>query len=328
MGRRDLPIKGGFDTTMHTDFFSYYSPFESQEVLRRWLLQSYQLRPAFKEEAYTWSYQNTSVFHYEWLIGRNYWMEGINSSLLIKPLLLFYGLTHLLKGLVLIEDPRYPASVEVLAHGVTARKRKKKGYTFLEDEIKIQKRGFFPHFSNYLFHVEHLPGEKWKMNELLLLIDGMASLYFKVRGTEDLYKVYIEDSFFTIQTSKQIQREDAELFSKALENINISTDHVTNISDSSITFKVKSITNDQKSLLLKHNNQLYLPPSFPSKYCCLPELCLHYLLLYNLSMICRYEGEWWGEVISQQFSEDFPMIKTYLTIAGEKVPSLFQSFFV
>ncbi|WP_240376338.1 YaaC family protein [Bacillus piscicola] len=234
-----------------TRLFSYYAPYESQEFLCHWLKQQYEKHPDFYQQAATQSYNNTPVFHYEWMIGRSYWKEGLRAPLMIKPLLLFYGMTHLLKGIILLEDPVYPASAEMLAHGVTTRKRKRKGYTFLEDEIKIQKKGFFPHFSNVLFHVEHAAGEKWKMKELLMKEDSLLALFQKIIETDN----------------------------------------------------------------------------FPSLANELPAVCTHYLLLYNLSMISRYEGEWWGELLSQQQSLDYPFIKSYLEAAGTTIPKLFQPYF-
>ncbi|MFB4163652.1 YaaC family protein [Alteribacillus sp. JSM 102045] len=310
-----------------TALFSYFSPYESQEVLRRWLLETYLLRPDLKKEAYEWSYQNASIFHYEWLIGRNYWIEGIHSSLLVKPLLLFYGLTHLLKGLVLIVDPSYPSTVEVLAHGVTSRKRKKKGYTFLDDEIKIQKKGFFPHFSQFMFHMKHSTGEKWKMSELLLLIEEILPLYCKVKGTGDLPRIDINNSYLMIETPQPIYQEDIKSFSNTLENMGIQLQGIKQVNDTSVSLKINKLTEHQKSLFLENNNQLFLPPLRSAHDRLLPKLCVHYLLLYNLSMICRYEGEWWGELISLQYSEDYPFIKTYLTAAEGSIPSLFKPFF-
>ncbi len=55
-------------------------------------------------------------------------------------MLLFYGMSQLFKACLLTIDPNYPESTTVLAHGVTTRKRKKQGYQFLEDEVKVQKK--------------------------------------------------------------------------------------------------------------------------------------------------------------------------------------------
>lgn len=234
------------------NLFSFFHPYESQKHLHRWLYKHYKVHPETREKAMEKCYMNSSVFHYEWLIGREYWLEGLRAPLTVKPLLFFYGLTHLLKGIILLKDPYYPASSEVLAHGVTTRKRKKKGYRFLEDEIKIQKKGFFPHMAYTMFHVKLSQGEKWKVKDLLLVDKYVYSLSQKLASN----------------------REDESL------------------------------------------SEIHLP-----------KLCIHYLLLYNLSMVTRYEGEWWGELLTYKQSEDYPIIKTYLTEAGNTVPSLFKPYF-
>ena len=56
--------------------------------------------------------------------------------------------------------------------------------------------------------------------------------------------------------------------------------------------------------------------------CLLPEIAVHYLLLYNLSMICRYEAEWWGELLHTFDGGDLPFILQFLSITERKIPSL------
>lgn len=232
--------------------FSYFIPYESQDILRRFLIHTYQEQPSYREKATELSYQNTATFHYEWMIGKTYWKEGSRASLYVQPLLYFYGLTHFLKGIILLRNPYYPENADVLAHGVTSRKRKKKGYSFLTDEVKVQKRGFFPHFSNVLFHVEHTTGQKWKMGDLLYSLPHMRAF---------IHRFQLEDtpSFSVVKT--------------------------------------------------------------------LHPIAIHFLLLYNLSMICRYEAEWWGELFTFSHGEDFPFVKHYLMTVPHHVPTLFQPFF-
>ncbi len=82
-------------------------------------------------------------------------------------MLLFYGISQLFKACLLTIDPNYPESTTVLAHGVTTRKRKKQGYQFLEDEVKVQKNGLFTHVAEQLFHMKHLESEKFNMLDLM-----------------------------------------------------------------------------------------------------------------------------------------------------------------
>lgn len=44
------------------------------------------------------------------------------------------------------------------------------------------------------------------------------------------------------------------------------------------------------------------------------ELLVHYLILYNLSMIARYEVCWWSKLIRDRKTLDYPLIDGYLRI--------------
>ena len=58
----------------------------------------------------------------------------------------------------------------------------------------------------------------------------------------------------------------------------------------------------------------------------LPELLIHYLLLYNLSMISRYETDWWYDLLGSYSSEDYPFIYQFLSISAQKSLTIFQIF--
>lgn len=49
---------------------------------------------------------------------------------------------------------------------------------------------------------------------------------------------------------------------------------------------------------------------------------VHYLLLYNLSMVSRYEAEWWGDLLVTKPEIDYPLITQFLKITAQKVPLL------
>ena len=53
---------------------------------------------------------------------------------------------------------------------------------------------------------------------------------------------------------------------------------------------------------------------------------VHYLLLYNLSMIARYETEWWSELTKMMPNKDYPFIKTFLDITLQKSPFLIYEY--
>ena len=89
--------------------------------------------------------------------------------------------------------PDYPESTTHLAHGVTTRKRKKKDFSFLEDEVKIQRNGLFTYAAEYLFSITPFPYEKIKMKHLLVCIPEMNEL-FRFQQDERLIPVGTVDS--------------------------------------------------------------------------------------------------------------------------------------
>ena len=60
-------------------------------------------------------------------------------------------------------------------------------------------------------------------------------------------------------------------------------------------------------------------PSYTSSSILLPNLLVYYAILYNLSMLSRYETEWWTELMILKQSIDYPLIQQFLTKAPELI---------
>ncbi|MGG6433042.1 YaaC family protein [Anoxybacillus sp. D401a] len=215
--------------------------FYSSNFVHQFLLERY--KQEGREDAEKKSYNNCYPFMYYLQHGKKFYDTAREAPLAIKPVLLFYGNVQLLKACLLTIHPDYPESSSVLAHGVSTRKRKKQNYDFFKDEVKIQKHGLFTYFSEKMFHVKHVYGEKFSMEQLLRQIEELSPLF-------DLY------------------------------------------------FKQQNEQN-------KH----------------IHEIVAHYLLLYNLSMICRYETEWWYDLLHSYSNDAYPFIVQFLDVTEWKIPS-------
>ncbi len=53
-----------------------------------------------------------------------------------------------------------------------------------------------------------------------------------------------------------------------------------------------------------------------------PEFLTHFAILYNLSMLVRYEGEWWGEMQQLKDRDDYVFIVHYLQETSKRIPLL------
>ena len=171
---------------MQTEHRDLFIQFYSAHYTRQYLTQSYEKHQISQPK--TKGYHTSYSFIYHLKQGQQYMNQALLSPTEIKPILLYYGLVQFLKACILTINPEYPENSQVLAHGVSTRKRKKSSYCFLEDEIKIQKNGLFSHFLQKVFHMEHDIGQKYTMNTLLTHIADMHPLFQKITMKDISYQ--------------------------------------------------------------------------------------------------------------------------------------------
>ncbi|MDZ5474661.1 YaaC family protein [Bacillus sp. 31A1R] len=305
-----------------TSFSLFFSASSTQAYLKK----CYQTQQV--EDAEQKSYENCYPFIYYLEHGQVYYEQAKNSPLIIQPILLFYGLVHLIKACILTVDPNYPETTSVLAHGVSTRKRKKQQYQFFQDEVKFQKSGLFPHMSEKLFHMKQLEGEKTTMSELFKHIPELNDLFFQLDGRKTFVDVIRKDNTFSIPLeildyyhmteARFLDFFQSKAFFTAAQssvenpylNLTLEDDNLSNYTP----FKYN--LNQQQFSLPINNDSLF-------QY---HELMIQYLLLYNLSMIARYETEWWSELVKTMPNKDFPFIQTFLNITLNKGPFLIYQY--
>ncbi|WML50362.1 YaaC family protein [Neobacillus sp. PS3-34] len=280
------------------------------------------------EDADKHSFEKSYAFLYYLEHGQVYYEQAEKAPLILKPILIFYGLAHLIKACILTIDPLYPENTSVLAHGVSARKRKKQNYQFFHDEVKFQKNGLFPFMGETMFHMKQLEGEKATMEELLRLIPEMDELFGQIESQRNFIKVHKKENEFFIP--KEI-----------LDQYHMTENRFIDFLSSKSEVPVSFLNKDERLLSFSVEGNLFkkLTPfkynfeeksfMFPLRKTnsfLYPELMVHYLLLYNLSMIARYETEWWSELNKMMPNRDYPFIYSFLQTAMKKTPFLIYQF--
>lgn len=192
-----------------------YLPFISFDYCRDFLFNHYtenNIKDPSRE-----AYRNSTRLSYYLRHGETYFEQSGEVPLSLQPLLLFYGATQLMKAVLLISDPEYPATSKMLSHGLSTRKRKKQHFHYLNDSVKVQKDGLFSCVSTKMFHMKPFQGKVLVIRDLILSLPSLHPMMTSLYGQK---------------------KESSSL---------------------------------------------------------LPELLTYYALLYHLSMISRYETEWWYE---------------------------------
>ncbi|PFN74920.1 hypothetical protein COJ85_33265 [Bacillus sp. AFS076308] len=300
-----------------------YSCFFSAEYCQRYLRMCYQKRNIENPEQK--SYENGYAFLYYLEHGQIYYDQAEKSPLILKPILLFYGLVHLIKACILTIDPSYPETTAVLAHGVSTRKRKKQNYLFFHDEVKFQKNGLFPYMSEKMFHMKQLEGEKAIMEDLLQLIPELNDLFFIVEGKRTFANLTQHDNKllipeYVLDNYHMTESRFKEFFTSKFKN-NVE------FANEGLAFQIsEDLLSEMSPLFYNLEDKSYTIPLDKGNFNNFPELLVHYLLLYNLSMIARYETEWWSELTKMMPNRDYPFIKSFIEVTMKKGPFLIYKF--
>lgn len=295
------------------------------------------------------AFQQSTRFLYLWKQARYFYTTAEAAELSIQPLLLFYGCTHLLKGMLLTRDPAYPQNSRVLQHGVTTRKLKRSAYSLTEDEIRPQKEGFFAHLA-HLFSLSPLQ-DRYVVHELLASIPEVSDAYAFLSDTQALWlrldwnqeapplsfhDIVSEATASTVGSWISIPFPDKQAgpLAYSVETFSHYIRRLAPVPDQTEIFHwkkgtVKELLLPQGSLSALEQHPLFRRQGHnlffwngSSASLPLPEWASHYLLLYLLSMLCRYETEWWGELtLSHSYAERF-LVERFLEYHAAAFPTI------
>ena len=309
------------------DYHHLFSPYYSTDYTQKYLQKTYNQSGTSSADVYSYDNCNKFISYIE--NGLLYFKQVDSNPIQLKPLLLYYGFTHFLKACLLIVDPLYPQTTAVLSHGVSTRKKKKQQYEFLYDEIKIQRHGLFTHTAEKIFKISQLENEKIAMADLLMELPELVCLFKRLKNKNTCAKVHFNE-----------KKTIAYVPEYVLDHYKMTADRFKEHIKSKWHIPIMDIQNDG-TMLSVHFEQMYQPlaGNLPFRFniqtgnyylslqkeglaTALPDLLILYLLLYNLSMISRYETEWWSDLFKEMPFYDLPFINSLLKIAELKVPLL------
>ncbi|OEH84259.1 hypothetical protein BHU72_10615 [Desulfuribacillus stibiiarsenatis] len=323
--------------------WDYYMYFESEDTVKRFLSDKYSYLDS--DTAHSLASQNTPKIIYYIKQARAYYRAAENSNNLVKPLLLYYGMTSLSKALININDPHYPKCTSVLRHGITTRKIKKSHYHFLEDEIKIQREGLFILLNELIGGPLMSSNHKFYVHEMFSLVPEIRDSFERLNRKSKVIPVNITQLYANpTQTPIYISRDILHYIDAEYEGLPEALNKKNK--DSNGLFTLPEDINPNNSylkLIWENKNALHVldePLGFNNEYFIedvnrriffrskihkdinLPEISVHFILMFILGMLCRYESERWGEIVLSSSTSDMFIINDYLNISMRKYPNL------
>lgn len=313
--------------------------FENEPASKSFLQFIYEKNYPGKEKIF--AFQNTAKFIYNIKQARQYYSAALQSEILIRPLLLYYGMVSLMKAFILTQDPHYPSTTRVLQHGLTSRKIKKNEYFVGDDEIKIQKEGLLPFVHSFLS--KDPLQNRYKVHELFSLLPELNGAYQKVyQNKQHLIPVNLSNFRDPLQPSTLFYLPESVL-DATHRSYNSFIDYLNRHNTGQGRFSPSHLETPAGIIRLEWNNpskfhvsengdgfenHLFLFDYKGNFYFrfeaapVLPEITIHFMIMYILGMLCRYETERWGEIIFSFSSEDMYMIHEFLTLSSRKFPNL------
>lgn len=317
-----------------------YLSWENEAIVYKRLKKIYQSQKVEHPERA--AFKNTPSIIYYIKQARAIFLKSRDIDLWLDPLCLYYGMMSLMKALVLTVDIDYPRQTSILRHGLSTRKRKKSQYQFLFDEMKIQKNGLLPHITR-LFNHPIPAGTTFTPEELLGMIPELQESYQEVTGKTTLFPIQIHSTpadsepLGMLFSLEPLVLDRLHLpFARFVEHLNQANSHSFFQAEPSIQhqnqlflrwqhpqadhvlnweygFQHPYFYENSKGdyFLWLGNNHLTYP---------IPEWWAHYLLLFLMSMLCRYDIPLWGEILFT--AKESVLIEPLLRIVKRKFPHL------
>lgn len=328
------------------DHFIY---FENEPVSKNFLQERYDSL-GYAENAHRLAFQNTEKLIYYIKQAREYYHTARNSHILVQPLLYYYGMVSLIKALFISYDPFYPRNTKMLSHGITTRKIKSKNYVFHDDEMKVQKEGMLPFLFDILLHYPNptpdmeITYEKYRVKHLLSLLPELSDAYLRLFGEETQIPIIVSEKINFTSPATTLYLPEVVLdryhltypsFVSYLNQLQTGTSYFMENNTPLTTGNIIRIDwvhekyvhvddspNGFENPLFKQDYKGHFYLSFlREKRLMLPEEVVHFMLMYSLGMLCRYETDLWGDMHFSFSSEDTYIINEFLHASARKFPN-------
>lgn len=307
--------------------------FENEQTANRFLRTQYEkLNLSDPQRS---AYKATAKLIYGIKQAREYYRAAESCDIMTKPLLLYYGMMSLTRAYIAARDPDYPTTTSVLKHGLSTRKLKRDSYQFVDDEIRVQKDGLFVVLHNMLGGCMFADRQRIVIKDLLSFIPELSPGFEQLYGPPSVCEIEERTSDkqilwdlprWILHSRGYTRDEFLNLLNRTHNQTQIQAEgpvfYLTDVDPPGrIHILHSSPVNEHPLQIHDLSGKAYL--RYPIENDALiPEISLHFMVMFVLGMLCRYETERWGEMILGFSSQDVYIINEFLNLSMRKFPNL------
>ncbi|GAX88714.1 YaaC family protein [Effusibacillus lacus] len=312
------------------DTFVY---FESEQTANRYLREQYERLnlPDPQRSAY----HATPKLIFGIKQARQYYRAAESCDIMTKPLLLYYGMMSLARAFIASRNPDYPTTTSVLKHGLSTRKLKRESYCFIQDEIRVQKDGLFVVLHDMLGGSRFSDRQRVVMKDLLSVLPELMSSYERLYGPPSVCEIdqaecsngrYWDLPRWILQSGQHTREEFLGMLNRMYpEQVLPDQGPVFSLAESDPPGRLHihhTVPVTTHPLMIGDlSGRAYIRYPLTGDFL-IPEISLHFMVMFVLGMLCRYETERWGEMILTFLSQDIYLINEFLNLSMRKFPNL------
>jgi hypothetical protein len=276
--------------------------------------------------------------------GKQFFFHAENAEWSVKPLLLYYGMLSVLKGILAFEYPDYFQHADHLNHGLTIGSSVRKTVDMHRDSVALKRSGVFQ-LARKALKLSKLPdGFTVSLHDLVTRLPEVDPTYrtlFRLpEGQSNCLSVVAPNGHCFIAQNGQWHIEvvvDIERFDSFVQRLGKEfrkefkfrpNGRLVTIVGSSSSTDMRSV----ESMLFKHfcadasqqNLWLTAAVEHDNTRHALTEPEIHYLFCFYLSNLARYQPHIWSEVLSGKNNQAVTVVKEAINNAEHKFLILIQ----
>lgn len=274
--------------------------------------------------------------------GRELYLSGNQGNHIVKQLIYFYSITAFSYATILLNNPfRYKLESISNSHGIDHKLATeyvsfggdiKNGtfselfYSFCTEHLlsKIDINNIFDVYLNKIESLKNFQNNRFTISlyTIFTMIPEMQSVLMaeknRIFPLSINYGIHAAVPFYKFRLgdgNQTISQESIENSFRACEHRIEGGQHI-------VTIPLDKIRDIQATIYTDIYGKMWYIDS-PFTEIQLPEMCLHFMAIFALSNIMRYQPEIWGAILSNEYETQIStLIRYYLTLFEQKLPFL------